>query len=155
MAETKESPFLLSKESLKNERAEFVKDRVMSRDGAMFSQPYGAGYWLYGLEYITHGIGWLAFEFDETTDYQNPERHVPACEILKAWIIARTAAIAMQAPIVPIKLPPKYFLIDQAVGEKMFDVAVQRWGEVGLADMDLPRVDVLLQWVLLGEIRYG
>jgi hypothetical protein len=134
---TTATTWLMPKEKLDAERREFIKHYF--EDGEVFNTPYGAGYWLWP---VTHQkqSGWLAFEYDENTfDQHDKKQHAAA---IRAWRNGET-------------LPTNYFRLSAKVAGQVFDNILRMWGEAGIDEIDLPRVDEALQGTILGEQRYG
>lgn len=95
------------------------------------------GYWLRGVE---HGLqGWLAWE----DDGEHPHGNEPGREeALAAW--------ACGAP-----LPPGWFRLDESLADKAWDVGVRQEGETWYEEGDSDTYDTVMQFALLGELRYG
>lgn len=107
-------------------------------DGHIFNRPYGAGYWLQGVEYHPQR-GWLAFEFDDDDPQETNHK-----EAVNAW---RKGAEV---------LPKGYFALTCDVVEQVLKNAIRRYGEQWLeGSVDLPSMEEALQWTLLREIRYA
>jgi hypothetical protein len=142
---TAEKPFIVSTEENDRLREKFVKAYFQDKGGKIFNTPYGCGYWCYGCEFITgkgwDGKGWLGYEFDEQTERPIPMDH--------------SEAIAKAEEGEP--LPPKYILMSPEFAAKAYDAGCDKWGLgwTDSRDFDLGDVDALIQWVGLGEIRYG
>ena len=126
-------------EQLKKSRREFVDEYVMNEGTTIFQNPYGSGYWLCGIEYDANGInGWLAYEFGGDHDPIAVD-HAKAIEEWGKGI----------PPVAP------YFRLDREFGERAFGLACRKWGEEWIDNVDLSRVDELLQGAMFGELRYG
>jgi hypothetical protein len=115
-------------------------DSFFGKDGEIFNAPYGAGYWLCGVEYDEEN-GWLAYEFDEQAESPREMDHELAIAVWRRQFTDR--------------LPDRYYRIDKDAISTTFNHILARWGQEGLKDLDLPRADEAIQWTLLGEHRYG
>lgn len=126
-------------EQLAAEAEEFYRNYFLDQSSPIFQRPHCAGYWLYGVEFSPN-VGWLGYEFDESTfDNRDDEQHAVA---IAAWKQAR-------------ELPEHYFRLDFECAKKAFNIGVRKWGQGWYEDMDLPRLDIVLQYTLFWEERYA
>lgn len=98
------------------------------------------GYWMYGMEH-SHVLGWLCFEHDEETIgtvSSNPEyKH-----IVKLWKEGKP-------------LPEKWFRLNLDAATKAYAEGCKRAGINWYEHSDATEYDIVIQMVLLGEVRYG
>lgn len=138
---TAEAPWIIDKQTWEKSLADWTAE-VTAVDAEVFQRPWCAGYWLYGVEWDIDR-GWLAYEFDESTFDPNTHNFNKA---LAAWRAGR-------------ELPKGYFRLDKAFARRAFEFGCRRWGwawhERHGVDLDGGDIDCLIQWTLLGEIRYG
>jgi hypothetical protein len=138
MSATKERPFVMTAEQVESDRAEFTQD-VRSRDGGIFNNPQGAGYWAFGVEY-DQDHGWLLYEFDERED---DCANMDFSEIVAKWRAGEP-------------LPERYFRLNYDTARKMYNLGRDRWGCYWRDEHDdLNSRDLLLQMALFGEERYA
>lgn len=126
--------YLMSDEELSAKRAEFIADYF--HNGQFTQTPYGAGYWICEHEKTDNSS--LCEECDDSERFADT---IPI-EVFNAW--------RQNQP-----LPPRWFIVGDEVAGKVFDTLVKKYGQSGIDEIDLPRVDEALQIVLLGELRYG
>lgn len=148
MALTASRPFIIPDAELENLRTTFLREYVFHSSSPIFNSPYGAGYWMFGVSYFPNK-GWLVFEFDDTVNYRSDE----ATKLHDAAEKYAKHALDENRPLVG--LPKNYYFIGEEVGRKIFENGVQKWGRNWLEKKDLGDIDNLIQWTLLGEIRYG
>lgn len=106
----------------------------------VFGRTYYAGYWA---QSVAHDVdlGWLVAECDEHERF--PGKHESE-RVEALWRAGKD-------------LPPRWYRLDRAAALRMWEEGVKHFG-VGWYDdpeHDGAREDVLLQLVLLGEVRYG
>lgn len=104
------------------------------------------GYWARGVE-RTNKRGWLVWEFENDPRYADMPRDdfytdKPHKEALAAW--------RADAP-----LPQHYYRLDEAAAIKAWQKGVERWGVDWYDRADANYYDELIQFALLGELRYG
>lgn len=114
------------------------KNNIVASDASVFERPHCAGYWLYGVEWDMDR-GWLAYEFDERTFDPNTHKFDKA---IAAWRAGRA-------------LPAGYFRLDHHFAFRAYNLGCRKWGWCWFAEKDLSDVDNIVQFALLGEIRYG
>jgi hypothetical protein len=103
----------------------------------IFGRDY-VGYWLFGVA-RDKKLGWLAYEFiDDEASYMSKNYD----EVIAAWKRGE-------------KLPEKYFVLNEETARRAYVEGIKRKGVEWYEQGDANDYDVVLQWTLLGEVRYG
>jgi len=108
----------------------------------IFGRPYYAGYWACGIMQDPE-LGWLVAECDDRERWPLPDEP----ETTRVEALWRAGE----------PLPPRWYRLDRAAALRMYEEGVKLCGVewYGSAAHDGALEDVLLQLVLLGEVRYG
>lgn len=137
MSNTKDRPLLATDDEIRKAKEDFAKTYIFDRSTEIFQSPFGAGYWLFGVEYDTDR-GWLVMETGGE---------------INGFDADHSTAVAEWKKGIPPEVP--YYRLDREFADKAFRIGCRMFGERWMDDIDLPRVDIILQATMLGEERYA
>jgi hypothetical protein len=126
---------LLSDEDRAKLREEYINDVALNSDQFRRSC---SGYWARGVQYVK-ARGWIVWEDDESHLHgEEPNRS----EALRSWRSGQ-------------ELPSGWYAWSRETAARAYAIGERLWGESWYERSDSGDYDVIMQLVLLGEIRYG
>lgn len=142
---TKVKNWIPAPEELAVLQKDWADTYILDGDGHLFQRPYGAGYWLYGVEYHDR-LGWLGLETGDAFDGQ---------DIDHSEAIAHWRATSLTVGYTFAHKGMTYLRLNAEFARVAFNLGCRKWGEWWADETDLPAADEVVQYTAFGELRYG